>query len=120
MAPDGEIHGIGVVNRNIGKDGFDLAIVQKVGIGEVEGKLEAFCFERQDDELLRIFYGERTPEYPVENAEDGGVCADAEAERQHGNHCETRALDEHAKCVAQVLQDIVHASSSRMSGRADE
>jgi len=30
-------------------------------------------------------YGQRTPEYRIHDAEDGGICADAEREGEHGH-----------------------------------
>jgi len=45
----------------------------------------------------------------VERAEDGGVCADAECEREDGGDGETGCFDELPEGVAEILKKDGHA-----------
>ena len=49
------------------------------------------------DQLLRLRERQRLEENRVDHAEDGGVRADAEREREHGDESETGMFEELAK-----------------------
>ena len=51
---------------------------------------------------------ERTQENAVDQAEDGGVGADAEAERDDRDGGEAFVLQQHSQAVADVLEEISH------------
>jgi len=59
---------------------------------------------------VRIGIGERPEEQRVDDAEDGGVGADAERERGNGDEGESRRADQEARRVAEVLDEVSHSS----------
>ena len=63
-------------------------------------------------EARRIGIRQRPDQRPIDHAEDGGVCADAEGERQHCHHSKAAIFDEHSKAEAQVVpQDLERADT---------
>ena len=62
----------------------------------------------ENNQLLRIRVRQRAKEYSVDNREDGGVGADAESESEDGDEGEAGALAEHARGVADVLEEGLH------------
>ena len=57
----------------------------------------------QHHELVRVAHRQRAHEHTVEQAEDGGVGANPEGEREHGHRREPRVGEENAQRVTQVL-----------------
>ena len=47
-------------------------------------------------------------QHRVDDAEDGGVCADAERESEDGDDCEARIFPEHAQRETNVLHRLLH------------
>src|SRR5262249_56605626 len=71
------------------------------------------------DQLLWIGKRQRLEQDGVDDAEHGGVGADAERERQDGRQREAGLPDEGADAVAEVLNESVHAAGI-VKGRASE
>ncbi len=67
---DAEVQGTRGIGDQVGKNGFELAIVLEIGVGEAKRKIHATDFGRNDDDLLGVLDGERAPKHAVENAED--------------------------------------------------
>src|SRR5580658_1935197 len=57
----------------------------------------------QLDKPVRIFHGQRTQHYCVQHAENGGVCADAERQRENRRRCKSRIGSEGSQAVADIL-----------------
>src|SRR2546425_2658046 len=53
---------------------------------------------------VRIRERQRTQQHGVDDTEHGGVRANAQSERDHGDSGETGTLSQHAKAVAQVIK----------------
>jgi hypothetical protein len=58
----------------------------------------------EDDEALRIVNWQRPKENCINQAEDGGVGADAEGEREDGGGSKARRFAQHAEGEAEVLE----------------
>ena len=58
----------------------------------------------EQDELLRLLDGKIAEQDCVEKAEDGGVGADAEGEREQGDGGERRTAKQRAQAVGDILQ----------------
>src|SRR5712664_4683079 len=65
----------------------------------------------EQDELLGILDGEEAKENLVQEGKDGGVCADAESERENGYGGETGSAGEQAEGVLEVAKDGVEPAS---------
>ncbi len=61
-----------------------------------------------DDQLLGIWVLQRPQNYGVDDAEDCRVGANAQAEREHSNQGEGRALAEQAAAIQQILPEFFH------------
>jgi len=61
--------------------------------------------------------GQPLQEQGVHQGEGGGVCADAEGEREHDNDGESGALAQHAQSEAKVLQKLVEPQVTPHSAR---
>src|SRR3954453_21701593 len=72
---------------------------------EVVGRRYRARSVEHDDELVRIVVRKRAKEHGVDDAENGGVGADAESEREHDGDGESGATTERAKSEANILQD---------------
>ncbi len=57
----------------------------------------------EKNKVLRILDGKRSEHDGIDEAEDGGVSADAESESEHGDGGEAGGSAQHAQGVAQVL-----------------
>ena len=57
---------------------------------------------------LRISHRQGAQHDGVDQTEDGGIGADAEGQRDHGNGGETGALAQHAHAVADILKQTFH------------
>ena len=71
-----------------------------------------WAFFGDEDEAGWIAKGERAQEDGVYDAEDGGVRADAESEREDGDRGEAGAFCEEPEGVAKILQQSRHGFSS--------
>ena len=71
------------------------------------------------DEALGRRVGKRREQNAVHQAEDRGVGADAERQREHGDGREARAAPQHARAEAQVLREgVEHAVRRARRGSA--
>jgi hypothetical protein len=59
-------------------------------------------------QLFRLFIAQRPQKNGVDDAEDGGVSADAERQRQHRDRGKARAPKQRSKGVAEVLKQGAH------------
>ena len=87
-----------------------MALVTPVAVvlvGGADGGI--FAFFRYEDEAGGIPKTQRPEKDGIYYTEDGGVCTDAESEREDGDQREGRALREETKGVAQVLQQSLHS-----------
>ena len=69
-----------------------------------DGRLRIRRLFPERDEATGIRIRQRTQQHRVDEAEDRGVCADAERQREHGDHREARALAKRAQGVSCVLE----------------
>ena len=82
---------------------------RRYGLGQIDAA--------DGDEFLRRREWQRLQEHRVDHAEDGGVRADPEREREHGDDGERGMLDELAQAVADVVHHkILLMGSNRESG----
>jgi hypothetical protein len=70
---------------------------------EIHRKGDEPAWPAQLDELLGVVHWQWTKKQRVEQAEECRVGANAECERQHGNHGEARGLPEHPRCITSIL-----------------
>src|SRR5580692_9817685 len=115
-----EVHGVRAVCNKVGENRLQVSIVLEVRIRKVQRKVETRRLGCEDDELLGVSYREGPPEYAIENAEDGGIGANAETEGEHGDEREAGTLQEHAKCVAQVFPESFHGVSLAIVSRSND
>ena len=71
----------------------------------------------QHDQPIGIVIRQRPQQHAVDDGEDGGVGADAERERQHGDEREAGLPAQHARGVAKVLQRAELTCSHSFAGR---
>src|SRR6185437_1592597 len=86
-----------------------LAASSEVSVGK--GRERVWLFQRhleQQHELIGIRIGKGSQKHGIHDAENGGVGADAESEREHGDGGEAGGFAEHAQGVAEVLRQIVN------------
>src|SRR3954454_11972587 len=79
---------------------------------EVVGRRYRARSVEHDDELVRIVVRKRAKEHGVDDAENGGVGADAESEREYGGDGESGATTERTESEAYVLEDALEQSTS--------
>ena len=72
---------------------------------------------KKDHQLILLGEGQRPKEHAVNDAEDGGVGADAESESEDGDDGEAGAFDEEAEGEADVLEQSEHGFSRGGSRR---
>ena|SRR6185295_12247588 len=92
-----------------------MALVTPVAVvlvGGADGGIFAFFCDQ--DEVGGISEAKRTKQNGVDDAEDGGVGANSEGERQNSDQRECGALGEEAKRVAEILQQSLHRSPHRV------
>ena len=75
----------------------------KFGEAEVIGDA-AHIARAQQHKLLRLLDGQRAQHHGVHQAEDGGVGADAERERQQRHEGDARAAEHRAQSIEHILQ----------------
>ena len=75
-----------------------------VAVGNPRRRISAF----EVDDAFRGRERQRTEENAVDQAEDGGVGADAEPERDHGDGREAFILEKHSDSVTDVLEECAH------------
>ena len=51
----------------------------------------------------------RAKQFGVHNRENCGVRANPESQRQHGDNCKTGVFRQHARAVANILQQGLHS-----------
>src|SRR5262249_46456880 len=56
-------------------------------------------------ELFGVWIRQRLQQRGIYDAEDRGVCAHTECEREHRHRGETRILPQHAQCKAEILPE---------------
>ncbi len=90
-------------------DVFEHPLV--VAIGEIrrgtlihDGEVQARPAVIQADEPLRLVEGQRLQQHAVDHAEDRGVGADADRQREKGHGAERRAAPQRAQRVAEVAR----------------
>jgi hypothetical protein len=66
-----------------------------------------------EDEPIRVGVGQRPQQHGAEQAEDRGIRADAETERENRDARERRVPAQHARADAQVLHEMVERGESR-------
>ena len=94
-----------VVDDGHGGEGTALlAPIEKIGIGN-GNVADLFVGFAHEDELRGVFERQRAEEDGVDDAEDGGIGADAESESEDGDGGEAGGFRERADGVFQVLQD---------------
>jgi hypothetical protein len=67
-----------------------------------------FLLEAKNYDLAGILDGKRPKEKGIDDAEDGGVGADTQRERQHGDGCKSGVLDQHSRGEANILPERLH------------
>ena len=90
-----------------------MALIAKLLVvlpGEVVQARVAGVEGEQFDELLWRSHGERAKHQRVDEAEDGGVGADAEREREDGHGRETGSPAHHPEGVPGVLPERFHGA----------
>ena len=84
-----------------------LVLVAQILVVEVrERQIAGIALVGHEDrgQPIRFVHGNRLEQRRVHEAEDRGVGADAERQREHGDGREARALGQHAQAVAQILK----------------
>jgi hypothetical protein len=99
--------------RVVGGDGFESAVlrseIDEIGIAERAVHIvEVHIGALEPDEALALRKRKRLENDGVDDAEDGGVGADAEGQRQHHDGGETGLFREHTQGVANVLPQTIH------------
>ena len=64
------------------------------------------CELADHDQPLWLGVRQRPKQYGVDDAEDGGVCADSECQRDNGHGCEAGRLHEHAGGIPHITNEI--------------
>jgi hypothetical protein len=95
--------------RDSGEDVVLRAEVFETGQGERLGV--ALARERlRDVDAIRLTIRQRAQDHRINDAEDGGGCADAERQSQNRNQSESGRFAQLAKGVANILEDRFHGS----------
>ena len=68
---------------------------------------------REIEELGGIFIRERLEKHSVNHAEDRGIGADAESQRQHCDHSESGVFPQHAEREFHILQNCGNSTPPR-------
>jgi hypothetical protein len=68
-----------------------------------------------DGEAIAVLVGQRFQQDPVDDAEDGGVGADAQTEGGDGQRRIARSLHKRSRAVANVLKQLVKRAHRRAS-----
>ncbi len=89
------------------EDSVLRADVAEVADGNSAAIPAAPLFLQQHDPLW-LLHGKRPQQHRIHHAEDGSVGADAQREREDGNHGKRRALAEQAPTVANVVEESGH------------
>ena len=105
FACEGE--GLIAKNSDAGKRSILSAKVEEVRIRERvqlrNRPLFAGIGHADGEELLRLWKWKRLKEQRIDHAENGGVRADAESQRKHGDDCERRVLNQLTQSILNVL-----------------
>ena len=84
-----------------------LADIFKVRVGKPVAVV-ALLFDGQKRHLRWVVDGEGAEEHPIDHAEERGVGADAESEREHGHSGESGLLAQHPQGKTQFLHHLLH------------
>ena len=82
--------------------------------------MPAADFSFEIDDAIRVRKRKRTKENAVDQAEDGGIRADAETERDDGDGGKAFMLQEHSNAVTNVVKQRVHDSLGVVRRRSIE
>ena len=108
LAPFAQAHGSDGVGREPGEGVGLLAKIEVVGIRRPSVEGAAVVARVHRHYRGGVAHRKWAKKERVDEAEDRGVGADAEADRQQGHESESRALREHPHGVAQVVDQRVH------------
>src|SRR6478752_3783218 len=87
------------------------AKIREVGIGQI--RIDAILlFLPYLHQLFRMVKWQRSQQYTVHNAEDGGCGTDAERQSKHSNQSEAGIATQHTGSITQVLQQSPHPVAS--------
>src|SRR5487761_1813511 len=91
----------------------DMIVFFVIPIFRIGGRdVASICSGRQSCKFSWISYARQRPQkIRVEEAENGGVGADAERESENGDGGESWGFAEHAQAVAQILNQCPHTVS---------
>src|SRR5215469_8964180 len=105
------------ISRHLAEHVVVAAVPGEVPVGDTRECIWLFLWDiEHQNELIGIWIGKRSQKHSVDDAEDGGVGADAQRERQNGDGGEARTLAEHAGGIAQVLRGLVQeAPAARLA-----
>ena len=92
------------VTREVAEDGVPRSPLEIVGKRCFRSLID-LTVERlpQMDESIRLREWERAQQHGVDNAEDRGVCSDAERQREYGDNGKARIFRELPKRVAKIV-----------------
>ena len=85
------VHLVEREGRHVGEDGGLGAQILEIQMGERQVPVIALVGRRDDDERRGVGDGQRPEQQRVDEAEDGGVGANAQRQRQDGDQAEARA-----------------------------
>ena len=68
-----------------------------------------------DGQPIAVLVRQRLQQHAVDDAEDRGVGADAETERQHGQHRIARVLQQRARAIPHILDQLVEPDHAGVS-----
>ena len=106
----GEVDVVGPIEEGHVLEGGVLGLpIEEVGAGEGVFAGRGFGFV-EADELLRMAVGEGPEEDCVDDAEDGGIGADSDGQRDGGNESESPGVPQVAEAVLEVEQEGPHVS----------
>jgi hypothetical protein len=96
-------------HRGGGKDVFVFAGEIEIGSGDFDAfQVELFVADPNGDEALGMVNPSRMKKQPIDDAEDGGISADAEGKREYSDGGERRRFREQPKREFKVLEDCAH------------
>ena len=112
-----------VVVRSDGDRELLEALVTRLDVEVLRGREPVFRDAQarravpEDHEPLRVRVRQRPQQQRARDAEDGGIRADPDRERQHDRHREAGAPDEPAQGVREVVDEAAHESRSTQKRR---
>ncbi len=67
-----------------------------------------------EDDAVGVRIRERLEEHSVDDAEDGGACANAKGEGEYGDDREARRFRKHSQAIPQILEKCLHTLFSEL------